>query len=117
MPPLYLEFKDRRVDGLSTMALEAADDGVEHFLPDGHLLWVVVPGALWGATHTHTHKEDWSICDETPLMQISDVFMMTCCEEMVHLSNPKHSARLQAHLRGLENEHMLSLISNLRFQL
>lgn len=43
---MYLQFKDRCVDGLCSVAFEAADDGVEDFLSDGHLLGVVVPRSL-----------------------------------------------------------------------
>lgn len=46
----YLQFKNRCVDGLRSMTFEAADDGVEDFLSDGHLLGVVVPRPL---TETH----------------------------------------------------------------
>lgn len=43
---LYLKFKNRRVNGLSSMAFEAADDCAEDFFSDGHLLGVVVPCSL-----------------------------------------------------------------------
>jgi len=43
---IYLEFKDGRVDGFCSVAFEAADDGAEDSLSDGHLLGVVVPRSL-----------------------------------------------------------------------
>lgn len=49
-PYPHLQLKHRGVDDLSPMALEAADDGVEDFLPDGCLLGAVVPGALRAQT-------------------------------------------------------------------
>ncbi len=42
----HLQFKNRRVDGLCSVTFEAADDGAEDFLSDGHLLRVVVPRSL-----------------------------------------------------------------------
>lgn len=42
----YLQLKNRCVDGLSSMAFEAASDDVEDFLPDGHLLGIIVPCSL-----------------------------------------------------------------------
>ncbi len=40
------QLKHRRVYADSSMALEDRCDGVEGHLPDGHLLWSQVPGAL-----------------------------------------------------------------------
>lgn len=42
----HLQFKDRGVDGLGSVAFEAAGDDVEDLLSDGHLLGVVVPRPL-----------------------------------------------------------------------
>lgn len=42
----HLQLKDGRVDGLGSVAFETANDGVEDSLSDGHLLRVIVPGAL-----------------------------------------------------------------------
>lgn len=43
---LYLQFKNRGVDGLGTVAFEAGGDDVEDLLSDGHLLGIVVPRPL-----------------------------------------------------------------------
>lgn len=45
-PPTHLQLKDGCVDVLGSVAFKTADDGVEDFLSDGHLLRVIVPGAL-----------------------------------------------------------------------
>lgn len=43
---IYLQLKNRCVDGFCSVAFEAADDSAEDSLSDGHLLGVVVPGSL-----------------------------------------------------------------------
>lgn len=45
---IYLQLKNWRVYGFCSVAFEAADDGVEDLLSDGHLFGVVVPGSLMG---------------------------------------------------------------------
>lgn len=42
----YLELKDRGVNGFRSVTFEALDDCVEHPLPDGHLLWVIISRPL-----------------------------------------------------------------------
>lgn len=42
----YLEFKDGGVNGFCPVTLEAFDDCVEHTLPDGHLLWIIISRPL-----------------------------------------------------------------------
>lgn len=43
---IYLEFKNRCVDGFCSMTFEAAGDDVEDFFSNCHLLGVVVPRSL-----------------------------------------------------------------------
>lgn len=42
----YLELKDGGVDGFCPVTFEALDDCVEHPLPDGHLLWIIISRPL-----------------------------------------------------------------------
>lgn len=49
---MYLQLKHRSVNGLGSVAFEAACDDVEDLLSDGHLLGIVVPRPLWWS-HDH----------------------------------------------------------------
>lgn len=42
----YLELKDGGVNSFCSVTFEALDDCVEHPLPDGHLLWVIISRPL-----------------------------------------------------------------------
>lgn len=81
------------------MALEAVNDGVEDLLPNGHLLWVIVPGALWRwrgrqtqtqkETETEPYRDEWL----TYCKYAGKVLSMYCIVSIGVLQKYCHGAR------------------------
>lgn len=81
----YLKFKYRCVDGFSSMAFEAAGDGVEDSLSDGHLLGVVVSRPL-------TEKQSFvfpSACNNDSTEAFETLYKIFMCSHKAEVSKQK----------------------------